>query len=204
MRGTPLIEVEILVKRDDCKVSNVLSNFKIKSSYINLNIGVEESSHLLELGNSYKAILPRLRQEGVRVSSIRRDKIIARSISCISCRVLARLNSVVLSARAPQKDVVVYRLLTDRKSLKNVSSGFEEEGVEFEILDETPYETLAGLTSRQSEIILYALINGYFDVKRRTNLSLIARNFSIKPATVDLILRRALKKVVDAHVMRKI
>lgn len=204
MRGTPLLEVEISVKRDDCKVSNVMSRFRLKGNLVNLNIGVEESSHLLEMRQNYKNIIAELKQGGVKASAIKRDKIIALSTSCISCRVLARLNSVVLSARSPQKGVVIFRLLMDRKSLKRVIEEFENEGIEYAILEEIPYVTLSGLTSRQSEIVLFALVNGYFDVKRRINLSSIAKNFSISPATADLILRRALKKIVDAHVMRKV
>lgn len=204
MRSTPLLEVEISIVRDDCTVSKSLSKLGLKVDFINLNIGTEESSHLLKLGSDYRAVVTKLRRDGVKVSSVKRDKIIALSPSCSSCRVLARLNSVVLSAMSPKENVVIYRILTDRKSLSMISDQFEEEGLKYSVMSKETYETLSGLTSRQSEIILFALLNGYFDVRRRVNLSSIARNFSIKPATADLILRRALKKVVDAHIMRKI
>lgn len=204
MSAAHLIEVEISVRRDNCKVTNVLSRFKSRADLIKLNIGEEESTHLLELGKNYKNITAALRREGVKVSAISRDKILTLSASCDSCRILAQLSSVVLSARSQGKNIVIYRLLIDKSSLKRIFREFESEGIDFKVVEEIPYYTLSGLTSRQSEIILFALVNGYFDVKRRTSLTSIAKNFSIKPSTADLILRRALKKIVDAHMMKKV
>ena len=60
MHGAPMFEVEISVKRDDCKVSNALSRFRLKGNLINLKIEVEESSHLLEFGQNYKDIMATL------------------------------------------------------------------------------------------------------------------------------------------------
>ncbi|MDA8054543.1 MAG: helix-turn-helix domain-containing protein [Thermoplasmatales archaeon] len=204
MSAARLIEVDISVKRDNCMVTNVISRLKLSPNLVKLNIGVEESSHLLELGQNHKDVTAALRQEGVKVSALRRDKILALSASCDSCRILAKLNSVVLSARSQGKDTVIYRLLSDKNSLKRILKEFETEGIEFNVLEEIPYATLSGLTPRQSEIVLFALVNGYFDVKRKTSLTSIAKKFSIKPATADLIMRRALKKIVDAHMMGKV
>ncbi len=204
MSAARLIEVEISVRRDNCAVTNVFSKLKLRANLIKLNIGIDESSHLLELGQNYRDVTVALKREGVKVSALRRDKILALSTSCDSCRILAKLNSVVLSARSHGKNIVIYRLLSDKNSLKRILREFDTEGIDFNIVEEIPYTTLSGLTSRQSEIVLFALANGYFDVKRKTSLTSIAKNFSIKPATADLIMRRALKKIVDAHMMRKV
>lgn len=204
MAAARLLEVEILAKRDNCKVTNVLSGFKTKASLINLNLGVDESSHLLELGESYKEIVSALRREGVKVSAVKRQKILALSTSCDSCRLLAKLNAVILSARSQGKDFVLYRLLSEKAALKKILLQFEREGVECRVVEETPYVTLSGLTPRQSEIVLFALVNGYFDVRRRVSLTSIANHFSIRPATADLIMRRALRKIVDAQLLKKI
>jgi predicted DNA binding protein len=204
MHSSLLNEVEISIKRNDCRVSNVLSKYNLKSFFINLTIGNDESLHLLELGKNYKDIIVNLRREGVKVYPLKRDKIIALSTSSKPCRAFAKLNSVVLLAELLRKNVVVYRLLADRQSIKKILKELDDEGIEHSVLKMTPYVTLSGLTPRQSNVVQFALINGYFDVRRRVTLSTIARNFSIKPSTADLILRRALKKLVESYILRKI
>ncbi|MGC8645838.1 MAG: helix-turn-helix domain-containing protein [Thermoplasmata archaeon] len=204
MSGARLLEVELSVRREDCRASNVLSKYGKGGILVNLNIGRDESSHLLELNKNYRDVAASLRREGVNVSYVQRGKILALSPSCSSCKALAIENSVILSARAEGKSMVTYRLLSDKSSLKRVVKRLEDDGIDFKIIKEVPYVALSCLTPRQSEIVLFALLNGYFDVKRRTSLASIAKNFSIKPATADLILRRALKKIVDAQLLRKV
>jgi predicted DNA binding protein len=199
-----LYEININIKRDDCKVSEIISKNKIPAQIVNLNIGDEETIHLVQFAPNQKNIINEFKGNSLKTSNIGRGKIVVSSPSCSACRLFAKLNTIILSEKFPDSNTVSYKILADKYLIKKIERELENERIVHEIIYKSEYETLSGLTPRQMEIVLYALINGYFDVRRRVTLNEIARNFNIKASTVDLILRRALKKIVQAGIMKKI
>lgn len=55
------------------------------------------------------------------------------------------------------------------------------------------------LTTRQNEILLAATKLGYYDFPRRTSLTELANQLSIKPSTLSEILRRAESKIAHSY-----
>lgn len=58
------------------------------------------------------------------------------------------------------------------------------------------------LTSRQKEIFTSAIKRGYFDFPRKTGLTELANELSIKPSTLSEILRKAESKIAKAYAAR--
>ncbi|MEM4091151.1 MAG: helix-turn-helix domain-containing protein [Thermoplasmatales archaeon] len=199
-----MYEIEIYIKRDDCEVAKILANHSLGVHFFKLNTGTEFASHLFELDSVYKDIIPLFKENGIRVKQVGKGKIIVESPSCTSCKILAELNSIVLSAKFRDGSIVFYRLLSDALAFKKLERELDKKGIEYGIIRKEEYKSLPSLTLKQSEIVLFAFINGYFDTKRRITLCSIADKFGIKPATADLILRRALKKIVEKQIMKKI
>jgi len=199
-----LYEIDIRINRDDCKVAEIISKQKLHVQIANLNTGIEKAIHLLQFAPNQKNILNEFKGSSLSASNVGRGKIIVLSPSCSSCKLFANLNSVILSVKFPDYNSVTYKILADKYLIKRIERELENERIEHKIIYKGEYETLSDLTPRQIEIVMFALINGYFDVKRRVTLNEIGRNFNIRASTVDLILRRALKKIVQAGILKKI
>ncbi|MEM0137997.1 MAG: helix-turn-helix domain-containing protein [Thermoplasmatales archaeon] len=199
-----MYEIEIYVKRDDCEVTKILANHSLGAELSNLNTGTKSSSHLLEFDVVHKDFLNMFKEKGMKLRQVGRGKVIVESPSCTSCKILADLNSVILYAKSRGENIVIYGLLSDEPSFKMLEKEFKNKGVEYGLIKKEEYKSLPNLTLKQTQLVLFAFINGYFDTKRRITLSSIAEKFGIKPSTADLIMRRALKKIVEKHVMKKI
>ncbi|GEM_PF-5509524 len=204
MKGPKLLEVEIWTRREDCEISSAMEKYGLKGQVINLNVGPERTTHMLEVPHGVKDVVSCFRRESITVSLVGKNKVLATSNSCETCRVLARKNTVILSEEGIHREIMIYRILTDRTHLRKILQEFDDEGIDYKILREEPYVTQPPLTPRESEILIFALLNGYFDTTRKITLSSIAENFSIRSSTVDIILRRALKKVVEMHMLQRI
>ncbi len=86
--------------------------------------------------------------------------------------------------------------------ISKVMNMLEFRGAKAEITRITDACREESLTSRQKEIFTTAVRRGYFDFPRRTGLSELANELSVKPSTLSEILRKAESKIAKAYAAR--
>jgi predicted DNA binding protein len=59
--------------------------------------------------------------------------------------------------------------------------------------------TASELTVAQEQVLQLAFELGYYDIPKRTNLDRLAKRLEISKATLDVMLRRAQRKLVSSH-----
>ena len=64
----------------------------------------------------------------------------------------------------------------------------------------TILRTARELTTEQERVLETAFDLGYFDIPKKIKLEDLARRLNISKATLDVVLRRAQRKVVASHV----
>lgn len=96
------------------------------------------------------------------------------------------------SAERPTWEVLVRR----SEDLKQLVSTIEKGGIGVKITRISEVNHGESLTSRQKEILLAAISNGYFDFPRKTSLSELSEKVGVKPSTLSEILRSAERRIM--------
>jgi predicted DNA binding protein len=98
----------------------------------------------------------------------------------------------------------VYRIFVPKRSLlKNFVSDLEESGLEPDLLKIDLRLRIAKLTPTQIRALILAYENGFFDYPKKINLERLSEIMGVKPSTLDEILRRGLRKLVEEYLNRK-
>jgi predicted DNA binding protein len=98
----------------------------------------------------------------------------------------------------------VYRILVPKRSLlKNFVSDLEKSGLEPDLLKIDLRLRIAKLTPTQIRALILAYENGFFDYPKKINLERLSEIMGVKPSTLDEILRRGLRKLVEEYLNRK-
>ncbi|MEM0185510.1 MAG: helix-turn-helix domain-containing protein [Thermoplasmata archaeon] len=72
------------------------------------------------------------------------------------------------------------------------------------IIKKELYNTIPSITQRQMDILYISYMKGFFDVKRNITLTNLSKELNIKPSTLEYIIRRGLKKVLEYYFEKKI
>ncbi|MEM3540485.1 MAG: helix-turn-helix domain-containing protein [Thermoplasmata archaeon] len=72
------------------------------------------------------------------------------------------------------------------------------------IIKKELYNTIPSITQRQMDILYISYMKGFFDVKRKITLTNLSKELNIKPSTLEYIIRRGLKKVLEYYFEKKI
>lgn len=193
------IEVELYVRREDCKVMQVMGDRHSVIEQIMPKLGFTD--HLIK-ADVDPVLKGELRERGVRVMNLGDRKIWARAPSCSACRFLTGSDAMVLSAWPLSKDEIVYRLLVPSMAyLKELLSELNRLNMKPRVLRSTEprANTENGLTPRQLQALMLAYKKGFFNVERKSTLTDLANAMGIKPPSAEELLRRALQKVVGDY-----
>jgi predicted DNA binding protein len=179
------------IKVTDCKDLN--------SHAINLLLEIE-GDKIDELMTDFRSM------EGVRHTYYAKhngNKALAIIITNIPsyCRVARDSGSFCLSCPLNSSEAGSdWKLLTnDARGFREMFEALEEIGAEPCVRDVASVHHSTTLTGRQREILHAAVKEGYFEFPRKTDLTELAEELSISPATLDEILRRAQHKIATYY-----
>ncbi len=118
------------------------------------------------------------------------------SEGCGLCRIISSEGAFLLSAKA-KGDVMRWQVIvSDRQSLRRLSSRLRS-FPGFRILVLKNGRSI--LTPRQEEVLMTALRMGYFDTPRKLRTRELAKLLGVSPATLTELLRRALRNLMIEH-----
>lgn len=199
------LQVQITVERHDCPVTNAMSGSK--SNYIikRVNVGERFSKHLVEFENYEHGTANRLRKEFSKVTKIDEKRLWVDCKTCSSCNAISKSESIIFSADPLSVELISYKLLLpSENSLEELLETFASKSLKIDVTDKADYIVPEELTKRQTEILLTAYNRGYFDVDRKITLTELANEIGIKPSSLEDILRRGLKKVVEYYISNEL
>jgi len=97
--------------------------------------------------------------------------------------------------------------LGSAKQVRDFIKRFEDAGVRYRVVSLTdaqfsPHSPLSRLTEKQRRVLITAHNLGYYDVPRKINLVQLAERFDLAYSTLDVLLRRAEKRLLN-HIMNE-
>jgi predicted DNA binding protein len=123
--------------------------------------------------------------------------IMADNKSCGLCNIIAESGCFLESAVRINRDTLVWNLLSpDTESISNLVHKLKDGGCDVSEISIHEQNIQHGLTNRQRQVVLTAFELGYFDIPQRTNLDVLAERLGCAKSTLDIILRKAERKIV--------
>ncbi len=104
-----------------------------------------------------------------------------------------------LAIPAGGEGMIFHLLGTDADSINNFVRSAKEEGYIIEVISTYEKTEWGGLTFRQERDIRMAFELGYFDIPSRINLDELASKIGCSKSTLNIILRRAERKIISDH-----
>ncbi|ABW01135.1 helix-turn-helix domain-containing protein [Caldivirga maquilingensis] len=195
-----MIKVLIKAYRNDCLVQNTLSKLNLGFDVLMINISDGKSTHLISTNRPLtRHELDLLRESGLRMRKVNENVMWIESPSCSSCRVLGHGGFMVIEGKSLDSNTVIYGiLLPSRGYLRSLMKDFLNESVKAEVVYAQAIKVKT-LTSRQLEVLQLAYSRGLFDDKRRVSISELAKELGISPATLTVLIRRGIKKVLEDY-----
>lgn len=119
---------------------------------------------------------------------------------CPVCRAVAESDCFLLEATTNDGESMDLSAIIDGKtSFMNLLERLTANGVRVTIRRQQRISGRSALTSRQNQVIKYALEKGYFDYPRSINLGELARTFEVSAATLSELLRRSQKRLFSDY-----
>ncbi len=181
----------------DCKHSN--------SRETSLLLEVEGTDNPNSLVSELKA-LPDIKRVYIAERSPSKTLMMLILNTPLYCDISKNSNAFCVSCpynSAPSDGDVSWNLFVkEPKDISKVMDMLEFRGARAEITRITDAFREEALTARQKEIFSSAIRRGYFDFPRRTSLTELAKELSIKPSTLSEILRKAESKIAKAFATR--
>ena len=123
--------------------------------------------------------------------------------SCQICRIIEGSGLIVVGGESCG-DHVTYELLVPHiGSLKRALRDLHSSGYRPRVVSNAVYVPSPPLTMEQIKVLRLAYVRGYFDEKRAVTVKEIAELLGTSPASVDRMLRRALRNLVGYYLPYK-
>jgi len=135
----------------------------------------------------------------VDLSSMRNGKILGKVVNnqCAACGALTASDCFLIFANSCGDGQIEWKLQTgQRNAFFDLIQTLRDLEYGVELVSVTGVKDYYNLTTRQEEIIRFALKKGYFDCPKNTNIRELAKFFDISISTASEILRRGVKKIV--------
>jgi predicted DNA binding protein len=123
--------------------------------------------------------------------------------NCITCQALTQSNCFLSHARNLRDTKVEWHLIMgDEKSLGKLVEVLETNGCLVELKSKTQLSKKNILTSKQEELIKFALEKGYFDYPKKITLRKLSNILKISFSTLNEILHRGEKKIIKSYFLK--
>lgn len=120
---------------------------------------------------------------------------------CAACRLMADSGCFMDSASNKEGGMMQWNVIApNTAALRNLVSKVRDLGCQIEIEKISVLRTASELTVAQENVLQMAYDLGYFDIPRKITLDKLAKRLEISKANLDIMLRRAQKKLVASHI----
>jgi predicted DNA binding protein len=121
--------------------------------------------------------------------------------SCQTCRILGDSDCLLDSAISrPDGGIQLNIIAPNGAALTRLVDDLEDIGASVVVERITILRTARELTTEQERVLQTAFDLGYFDIPKKIKLDDLARRLNVSKATLDVVLRRAQRKVVASHI----
>lgn len=197
MSSKNAIEVTIEVIRDDCLLTNLLS--ESDSEIWRLAMRPDQTLHRIRTNNQcISSNYFKLR--GYKTRRINEKIYWVESPSCSVCSFFSRISFVqITGSHSHGKARLEMSFLIPSKShLKIIKDKMDEAHLSYTILSVKPF-VHQELTERERVVLKEALEKGYFDTVGRMSLTELAHILGVSPPSLSETVRRGLKKTVSYY-----
>ena len=131
---------------------------------------------------------------GRHVATVEVDK-------CLTCRTVTDSGCFLDSANSMQDGRMAWNVIApNAAALSSLVTRVRRLGCTVEVEKISVLRTAKELTMEQERVLQLAFDLGYYDIPRRIKLEALAKRLEISKPTLDIILRRAQRKVVASHI----
>jgi len=201
MRGP--VEIKLYVERNDCSVTQIIGT---QVSIEKIVPGPETTNHLIKIKKLTNPMRYKLIENSVRIINLSAHYAWAKAPSCSACRFFSYSDVLILDATPINEYAITYRIIVPSFAiLKNILKSLNNLGLKPKVLSQTKVEfsdKANELTPRQLQVLILAYKRGYFNVDRLISLTQLSNLLEIAPSSLQEILRRALKKVIENYLSK--
>mgnify|MGYP001770640053 CR=1 FL=1 len=201
-----VVEASIKLRRPDCPLLLLLFMKPFNVRFYNIAVSGEGVRHIVSLDSDNLESFLEATRGLLRVRVIdRREGLlwVENPLPCSFCRTLDSLKGLPLGLNLEGRTPIYRVILPSRIALTRMLSRLKAQGLEPELLYETRRLRVARLTESQIRALILAYEYGFFDFPKKVNLVKLSRILGVKPSTLDEILRRALRKLVEDYLLRQ-
>jgi predicted DNA binding protein len=120
---------------------------------------------------------------------------------CVACRLVADSGCFLDSAQTREGSAIQWNVIApNAASLRNLVNKIEALGCPVVVEKISVLRTASELTVAQERVLEMAFELGYFDIPKKITLEKLAKRLEVSKATLDVMLRRAQRKLVASHV----
>ena len=120
--------------------------------------------------------------------------------TCAVCKFVTETGCFLDSAASREDGLLQWNVVApNADALKALVDKVQELGCSVELKKVSRLRSAAELTRTQERVLQMAYEMGYFDIPRRVNLDKLSKRLEISKATLDVMLRRAQRKIVASH-----
>lgn len=200
MKNRVEVEATITVRRDDCLATDIAFDYDTDSSMQRVKIGPESTTHKINTTKDREELIVKYARAGIACQRIEDDSLWANSPSCAACKFFSNENVSILGSRSVNSTSVSYRVLCpSMPKLHAIERDLKKLGLD-PVITEIYESSRTLLTKRESEVIRTCFRQGFFDPVRKNNLTQMARELGISPASLSELIRRALKKLITEYI----
>lgn len=121
--------------------------------------------------------------------------------SCKACRILGDSDCLLDSATSRPDGTIQWNIIAPNgAALRGLVSELEAAGTSVVVEKIAVLRTARELTEEQEKVLQAAFDLGYYDIPKKIKLEELAKRLEISKATLDVVLRRAQRKVVASHI----
>lgn len=120
---------------------------------------------------------------------------------CATCRLMADSGCFMDSASSRDDGLMQWNVIApNARALRDLVEKVTDLGCTVDVERISVLRTASELTVAQERVLQMAYELGYFEIPRRITLDKLAKRMEISKATLDVMLRRAQRKLVASHI----
>jgi len=205
-----IIDVIIKINKPDCPLLAHIVGKNLDLNFYNIVVSENKVSHIIVARKKDLSVIKKISRDvklEIRYKNINNKDVllwIENYSPCSFCKTLLKYRGLPTGLKLDKDKKPVYRILVPKRSLlKNFVSDLEESGLKPDLLKIDLRLRIAKLTLTQIRALILAYENGFFDYPKKINLERLSEIMGVKPSTLDEILRRGLRKLVEEYLNRK-
>ncbi|MGQ9588336.1 MAG: helix-turn-helix domain-containing protein [Thermoplasmata archaeon] len=124
----------------------------------------------------------------------------AHTSTCAVCRLLSESGCFLDSATSQDNGLLQWNVVApNAHALRSLVEKVRALGCSVELKKVSKLTTASELTRTQERVLQLAYELGYFEIPRKINLERLAKRLEVSKATLDVMIRRAQKKIIASH-----